>query len=159
MHRPGAPEDEPREPGGEDHEVPSTGIGGGWRDDAFGAELGRAPSECLRGVARAGEVVQLDPEHRPDVRASKVQDGQAVHVDRPEAPPLVGRVDGAVGGGGPLGPDGPRLERCVERPGITGAVVAALPDGRAIRWVGGRVDPRLAVDAAAERGDERERQT
>lgn len=142
-----------REARGEDDQVPGVGSGGGRHDHAIGPEVAGALCQAVGCGACTGELVEGDAEILGDLRAAQVDDAQPVDLDAPQPSALVGGIDRAAGGGCPLGPDGRRLERRVQRPGLTGTVIAALGDRRPVRRKGRCIEAGLPVNPAAEPAD------
>jgi len=124
-------------------------------DQPLGPERPRTCAEVLRGDARPDELVEGDAQLASHRGAPQVEDPQAVRVEPPQAPPLAGGIDRAGTGCAPLGPGRLRLERRVQRPRFTTAVVASLGRRRAVGRKGGDVEPRLAMDPTAERAERR----
>jgi hypothetical protein len=106
---------------------------------------------CAR--PRTGQLLERDAHLLDRGAIAQVDDGQVADLDAPQATPLLRGVDGAASGGLPLGPDGGRGERRVERPRLTGTVVTALRRGGTVWGQGRRTEPGLAVDATGEAGD------
>jgi hypothetical protein len=142
-----------REAGREDDEVPAAIARRGRNDHASRTELASPLGEVMSPGAGPGQLVERDPEILGHSRPTQVEDRQRAHVDAPQPAALGGRIDCAARRGRPLGPDRLRLERRIQRPRLTGSVVATLRARRTIGWEGGRIDPGLAVDATAEEGD------
>lgn len=122
-----------------------------WQDQPVGSEVPRSSGEHLGRTSRAGEGRQLHTELVPCLRTTQVDDADTPDLEVPQTPTLARRIDGTARGGAPLRPDGLDVERRVERPRVAGPVAARIGGCRAIGWQGGRVEARLAMDAAAER--------
>jgi len=153
VHRPRAGDTQAAEAGWEDDEVPGTVPRGRGHDHPDGAQLPRAVGEAMRSRSGAGEPIQVDAELVRQPNAPQVEHGETLSREAPESAALIGGVDCAIRGRGPLRPGGGRLERRIERPRLAGAVVATLRRRRPLRWEGRRVETGLPMGNAAERRD------
>lgn len=122
-----------------------------WQDQPVGSEVPRSSGERLGCTSRASEGGKLHTELVACLRPTQVHDPDARDLEAPEAATLVGWIDGTARGGAPLRPHGLDIERRVERPRVAGSVASRIGGCRAIGWQSGRVEARLAMDAAGER--------
>jgi hypothetical protein len=149
--RPGDPQ--PTESGREDDEIPGAVPRGGRDDQPIGPEPAGPIRESRCPRARPGELTLGDPELGRQPRPSQVDDREVAHLDPPQAPPLVGRIDRPIRRRPPLGPGGRRLERRVQRPRLAGPMEAGAGWRGPVGRRGRRVEAGLAVRRAAEAAD------
>ena len=99
-------------------------MGGRWHDQPLGSQPLGSLTDRLARLARTDEIGELHAQRRPRLWSAQVEDGQAADVDAPQPAALASGIHTAPGCRLPLRPGGRRIQRGVERPGITGAVVA-----------------------------------
>lgn len=105
--------------------------GGRWHDQTLGSQSLGSLTDRLARLTRTDEIGELHAQRPSCLRSAQVEDRQVGNVDAPQPSALTPRIHPATGRRLPLRPRGRRIQRRVERPGVSGAVVSGGRGGGA----------------------------